>query len=124
MREAPIHRRPDHVLRHWQIRQLTSLLYVAGQDYRTGEPLSSAPVQFIDTEQQLLLDAAGTVWLIAAGEEFSPGYVDKTDAVVDLIAQRRERRDLTPLTPEQLASLQKLISKNPESLHASKTEET
>ena len=120
MREASIHRRPDHVLGHWQIRELTGLLYVAGQDYRTGEPLSSAPVQFIDTEQQLLLDAAGTVWMIAAGEEFFPGYVDKTDEVLDLIAERQERRELPRLTAEQLALLQALTSK--EQKHESKKE--
>jgi hypothetical protein len=110
MLEAPIYRRPDHVLQEWQIRDTGGVTMVAGLDARTHEPLRSNHIEFFDSEQELLLDDAGTVWLIPFMNQLS-GYTDRTDEFAQLMMQHRSQRALRLLTDEQLELLHKLTSK-------------
>lgn len=110
MLEAPIYRRPDHVLIEWQIRDTGGVTCVAGLDVRTHEPLRSDNLAFFDSEQELLLDEAGVVWLIPFMYQLS-GFNDRTEEFAGLIALHRSERNVPPLTTEQLALLHRLTSK-------------
>jgi hypothetical protein len=111
MLEAPIHRRPDHVLLEWQIRDTGGVTCVAGLDIRTHEPLRSNHIEFFDSEQELLLDDAGVVWLIPYMNQLS-GFTDRTDEFARMMERQRSERDIPLLTDEQLELLHKLTSNN------------
>lgn len=114
--EAPIHRRPDYVLRDWRVGVLRvgigSTYAVTGLDYRDGYAMESGAIKFFDSEQQLMLDVDGVVWLIPAGEHHKSDFWDRTEQVVRLIAERRDKRDIPPLTAEQERELRRLTSRH------------
>jgi hypothetical protein len=110
MREAPINRRADVVLFRWQIRSADGNTVAVGKD-KAGQELRSANVEFLDSEQQLLLDANGVAWLIPADSEYVQDFVDVTEQYVHLIRQPRHQRTVRPLSEASLALLQKLTSK-------------
>jgi hypothetical protein len=60
MLEAPIHRRPDFVLREWKVQGLRVSLdgdgYTAhGLDYSDGKPMNSGVIKYYDSVQHLAL---------------------------------------------------------------------
>lgn len=116
MLEAPIHRRPDRVLRQWKVLALRCSPHgeaytLCGHDYRDGEPMESGVIQFFDTEKNLALDVAGVVWLLPAGEQYASDFWDRTEEMVSKICVQRKMRTLVPLTPQQERELNRLQSR-------------
>jgi hypothetical protein len=111
MREAPIHRRADIVLSNWQIRSANGITVAVGID-KAGQVLQSASIEFLDSEQQLVLDASGVVWLIPSGNDYVQHFVDVTEQYVQLIRQPRHRRIVRPLSEASIAFLHKLTSRH------------
>lgn len=113
--EAIIYRRPDYVLRSWQVGVLRvglgSTYAVRGFDYRSGCEMESGVIKFFDAEQQLMLDVDGVVWLIPSGGHHHSYFWDRTEQVFNLIAQPRHQREIPPLTAEQERELNRLVSR-------------
>jgi hypothetical protein len=113
LREAPIYRRPDHVLYEWYVREFTNgVSTVLGFDYRTHDMLCSSNIEFFDSENAVVLDSEGVVWLLLEGGHLrAESHKDRTADCAALIAQRRDKRHVPPLTTEQKQLLRKLTSK-------------
>lgn len=115
MLEAPIHRRPDYVLRDWKVQVLRVSIgdayTVHGLDYRDGEPMDSGVIKFFDTEKQLAIDTEGVVWLLPSGEQYESCFWDRTEEMVKKICVQRKTRTLVPLTAAQERELNRLQSR-------------
>lgn len=113
LREAPIYRRPDHVLYEWYVREFTNgVSTVLGFDYRTHDILCSSNIEFLDSENAVVLDSDGVVWLLLEGGHLrAESHRDRTADYAALIAERREKRNLPPLSTEQAQLLSKLTAR-------------
>lgn len=113
--EAIIYRQPDYVLRSWQVGVLRiglgSTYVVRGFDCRDGDAMESGVIRFFDSERQLMLDVEGVVWLIPAREHYASSFWNRTEQVVNLIAQPRHQREIPSLTAEQEQELHRLVSR-------------
>lgn len=111
--EAPIYRRPDHVLYEWYVREFTNgVSTVLGFDYRTHEILCSSNIEFLDSENAVVLDSNGVVWLLLEGGHLrAESHKDRTADFAALIANRRDSRAIPPLSREQRLLLRKLTTK-------------
>ena len=113
MKETSIHRRADHVLYEWYVREFTNgVSTVLGFDYRTHGILCSSKIEFLDSENAVVLDSEGVVWLLIEGGHLrAESHKDRTSDYAALIAERREKRNLPPLSTEQKQLLRKLTAK-------------
>lgn len=113
LRETPIYRRPDHVLYEWYVREFTNgVSTVLGFDYRTHDILCSSNIEFLDSENAVVLDSNGVVWLLLEGGHLrAESHKDRTADYAALIAERRDLRTILPLSKEQRQLLRKLTSK-------------
>lgn len=111
--EAPIYRRPDHVLYEWHVREFTNgVSTVLGFDYHNHSMLCSNNIEFLDSENAVVLDCDGVVWLLIEGGHLrAESHKDRTADYAALIAQRRDKRHVPPLRTEQKQLLRKLTSK-------------
>jgi hypothetical protein len=113
LREASIYRRPDHVLYEWYVREFSNgVCTVLGFEYRTHDMLCSSNIEFLDSENAVVLDSTGTVWLLLEGAHLrAASHKDRTADFAALIAVRRDRRQIPPLSAQQKQLLRKLTSK-------------
>jgi hypothetical protein len=112
MREAPLYCRPKNVLFQWRAHQIEGDIFFFGVT-RRGEPVSSAQIEFFDSELQIGIDMHGETWLVAVELVGSrAAYKDMTDEILSLISGRREKRCIPPFSHAEQKLYKKLISRN------------
>ena len=115
MLEAFIYRRADHCLFAWKAIRNEGRTAFIGRTKRGGQ-LVTGYIAFFDSVQMLGMDYDGEVWLVQP-EQAVP-YSDRdreTPEVVALMAQRRDKSDVPPLTPEQLSLYRELVARRRQS---------
>jgi hypothetical protein len=106
--ETTFYARADIVLRDWTV---TAEGRVTGVEYRQGTAVTSAPLEFADCAQQMVLDSAGRFYMLLLD-----GRLQDTRSM-DLLAlmlSRKDQRQVLELTAGQKARLKQLVERNEE----------
>jgi hypothetical protein len=104
--EATFSARADTVLRDWTV---TTEGRVIGVEYRHGVAVTSAPLEFIDSAQQMVLDNAGKFYMLLL--DASPQDT-KSMHLLNLMLSRKDQRQVLELTAGQKARLKQLVERN------------
>lgn len=118
MLQTYIYRRADHCIFAWKAIRDDGGVVLFGMAKR-GEPLVSGYIEFLDPLQMLALDSNSAVWLVPpdqANPNSGNGHVqDCTREVAQLMVQRRDHRNVPPLTSEQLSLYRELVARRRQS---------
>jgi hypothetical protein len=105
--QTTFYARADIVLRDWTV---TTEGRVIGVEYRHGMAVTSNPLEFIDSAQQMVLDSAGKFYMLLLLDA-SPQDTRSMD-LLNLMLSRKEQRQMLELTAGQEARLKRLIERN------------
>jgi hypothetical protein len=106
LREANFYARADIVVRDWAI---TADGKITGMEYRHGSLITSSPLEFMDTVQQMVIDGRGVLYKLATCNGCPD---DTTKAMLALMLSRKDQRVVLPLTATEAARLAELIERN------------
>ena len=108
MKEACIYKRPEFSLSRWSAYRDGADLRVMG--FWREQQLKSADLRFIDTEQQVAIDADGAIWHLPPGEGVEE--LGLTEEILALYLQPRfMRKPAVLVMADDCPELRRLLSK-------------